>query len=732
VTALSAAFAIWGLAIAISLVSVWSQPAPPGQLPGLATHIGFDAQGPFRWMAGMIALPILVPLLLRPVARRLAEAMPWARNTALITPLVALWFVLIARVPSWAVIPFGAVIAVCTILRRRDMVFTRRDIVLLPVLLAVVVSLNDIATTLSMERLFVVGALIVFLLRLAITLIPSSLPPALAFVAAPLGLVLQTNFFARDQRYFGWHALAVAVITPFVLRFVLRNARHAMAMLVFVTYPLSLAAYMNAASLQTAEGKPRVSVFEESHSLLPASEMLAGELPYRDIIPPHGLIQDGLLDYLIMKARGATVGNTWKTRLALGLLNGTAMYALTWAMTGSAEAAFLSVLLAALTNWFTPVIRWLPVMVTLALICGAVRLRRRKWLLYAATGTVLCGATSIDFGAYTFLTFLVAVWRFPGDRSKTLRSAAIGIAIGVVPLFSGLAVLGIFDDFVRTTFIELPSLAPVYALTIFQPPEILAKARWFPEVLVGLFDRTGFLYLIWCVAVVFAGTMLIRRPRRRFEPMVLIAVWITIAAISYAERHHLYYAMAAAPFAVAATWFALRRRSALAPAMIVGLIVLAAPTTHLGILAWIRDSRGPVDQGWVEVPEIPRARGALFLHEDAAALRGVQKYVSLALAPGETWLDLTNRGIFYFFLRRDCPIRQPEVAFYETAEGQRQVISRLENDRRIRAVLVPGFTDRYTVDGVPNQQRVPLVWQYIQVHFELDFEEGDVVMWRRK
>ena len=730
---LSAAFAIWGLAIAISLASVWSRPAPPGQLPGLATRFGFDAHGPMRFVAGLIVLPILVPLVLRAVSRRLAnEGRPWARNSVLIAPLVALWFVPIAPMPLWAIVPIATVIAICTALRSRDLAFTRSDVVLVPTLIAVVTGLNDAVTTLSIDRAVLVAALIVFVVRVAVAMIPSPLAPALAFIAAPLGLVLQMNFFARDQRYFGWHALLIAVVTPFLLRVLVRNPRRALAILVFVTYPLSLVAYTNAISIQTAEGKPRVNIFEESHSLLPASEMLAGELPYRDIIPTHGLIEDGLFDYLVLQTRGTTVGDTWKTRLTFGLLNVIAIYALTWAMTGSAEASFFAALMALMTNWLAPVIRLLPPLATLALMCGAVRWRRLQWLRYAAIGTVICGATSIDFGAYTFLTFLVAVWRFPGDRMKTLRAAATGIAIGVVPLFGGFAVLGIFDDFLRTTFVELLSLGPVYALTLFQAPPVFAAARTFPEALVGLFDREGFLYVIWCAAVVFAGAMIIRRPRRRFEPMVIVAVWIAMVAISYAERHHLYYAMAVPPLAVTATWLALRRRSHLAPVMIVTLIIVSAPTSHFGVVGVVRDSRGPLDEGWLEVGEIPRARGALFWHEDAAALRGVQKYVSLALAHDQTWLDLSNRGIFYFFLRRDCPIRQPEVAFYQTEERQRDVIRRIENDPRVRAVLLPGPSGRYTVDGVPNQERAPLVWEYIQANFEPDFEEGDVVMWRRK
>ena len=725
---LSAAFAIWGLAIAISLASVWDRPAPPGQLPSLGTRLNFDAHGPFRWWLGMMLLPIVVPLLLRPVTRRLLDAKPWAFAIAALTPLVALWFVLITRSPLWAIVPFGAVITACTLLRHRELAFTRHDVVLVPVVLMTTLGINDAFPDLAIDRGLVLAALLVFAVRVLVAFIPSPLPPALAFVAAPLGLVMQTSFFARDQRYFGWHALAFAVMTPLVLRFLLKNGRRAMAVLVFAAYPLALAAYINATSISTAEGKARVDVFEDSHALLPASEMLAGEVPYRDFIPTHGLIEDGLFDYLVLQARGASIGAAWKARLAVGMLSAAALYALAWAITGSPHAAFLAVLLAVLTNMFTPAIRLLPPIATLALMCGAVRLRRLQWLRYAALGTVVCGAMSIDFGAYTFLTLLVAIVRFPGDRVKTLRAAAMGIAIGVVPLFGGFAVLGILDDFFRTTFFELLSLGPVYTLTMFAVPA--GVARSFPEALAAVFDRNGVLYIVWVAAVVFAGVTITRRPRRRIEPLVLTAVWITLTSISYAERHHLYFAMAAAPFLIGLTWLVRRHRHA--PLFLLGFLILAAPTTHLGVVAWIRDQRGPVDPNLVEVPGIARARGALFLPHDAAAIHSVAKYASLALGPDETWLDLSNRGLFYFLLRRDCPIREPEVAFYETEKRQREIIRRLDTDPRIRAVLLPGPGGSYTVDRVPNEERVPLVWQYVQTHFAPDFEEGEVVMWRRK
>ncbi|MEA2491317.1 MAG: hypothetical protein QOH21_3109, partial [Acidobacteriota bacterium] len=219
---LSAAAAVWGLAIAIALASVWNQPAPPGQLPGLATKLNFDAHAPFRWIFGLMVLPILVPLVLRPVLRRLAasDTRAWARNAAAFAPLLALWFVTITRSPLWAIVPVALVLIAATLLRHRDLAFTRHDAVLLLVFLTTLLGVIDAFPSLGVDRCVVLAVLLVFALRIAVTFLPSPLPPALAFLAAPLALILQTSFFARDQRYAGWPVLAIVVITPFVLRWI--------------------------------------------------------------------------------------------------------------------------------------------------------------------------------------------------------------------------------------------------------------------------------------------------------------------------------------------------------------------------------------------------------------------------------------------------------------------------------------------------------------------------------
>ena len=733
---LSGAFAFWGLTIAIALLVVWRRPAPPDQMMGLAKTLGFDAHGPMRWVAGLMVLPVIVPLVLRPLARLLARGEAWARHAAMLAPLVTLSLVMPQMSVVRATVPCAIAILICVVLRKHDLRFTRTDVVLVPVFLTTLLALIDV-TTLSVFDCVPIALLAIFLVRFAVTFIPSPLPPAFAFLVAPLALILQTGFFARDQRYFGWHALLVVIVSPFLVRVFVKNRRRATTALTMIVFPLALFAYWNAMNLTTAEGKPRINFFEDGHSLLPASEYLRGELPYRDILPAHGLIEDGFFDYVVFQTGEVTAGRRTKAREVIGTLNAFALYALAWAVTGSAEGALLSVVLSIMMGLFAPTIRMLPPIATLALIAGAVRWRRPRWWAYGALGTVVCGATSLDFGAYAFATLVIALLRAhaagdtPGRPRSVWTYALIGLAAGVVPLFGAFAVFGILDDFFRGTFVEVLSVAPAYTTGFYLLPEAMLENPHFPEVIAAALDSRSVLFLAWPVIAIFTGVAITRRWPRRFEPFVLLALWAVLTGISYAERGHRYFGMAFVVLFVTLIVRLLRRRKALAFAMIVIAFVIARPTTHLAVVGVNRETRGPPAE-WVEIRDVPRAKGALWHTSDAAAIASVKKYVDLSLAPDETFFDFTNSGAFYFLFRRDCPIRQYEVAFHQTDELQREVIRRIESNPRVRAALLPSTPHgRFAVD-IPNAWRAPLVDEYIRTHFELDFEEGEIEFWRRR
>lgn len=725
-TLLLVAFALWGLAIAISLAPLTQKPAPAGQLPGLATTIGIDAHGPFRFFALLILVTLFTPLLARPLARRLAAGEAWAANATIAATLVAFWFVLLERNPFYVIAPFAIAIAAFTLLRNVALQFTRRDWVLLPTFLTTLLAVIDVVKDIQVQRATIVAAAIVLAVRIAVAFLRSPLPPALAFLIAPLALALQTGFFARDQRYFGWHALLVVIVSPFVLRVVLRDERRAVKTLALLIYPIAVYAYTNAMSIPTAEGKERLDFFEDSHSLPIASEYLRGERPYRDNLPVHGLGEDGGFDALALRVSGATAGNALQARFILSTLNSVAIYALGAVMTGVPEVGLASYFFAALTG-YTRMSRATPALFTLLLIVTAVRKRDSRYLIAAGAGAVLCGLHSLDFGLYTFLALILATLRFAPNRMLAVRRAAIGLGGATALLFLLFAIFGILDDFFRSTFGEILAMGPAYTMNLFTAPRDTSS---FPELLPAFFRGEAFPYIAWC-GIAIATAVLLARPRRRSrEAFVIVGAWVVLGAISYAERHHLYFIDVIAPLLIAGTYIAIRKRAALAPALVIALVVAAMPTTHIGVLGWVRRLRGPAEEGWIEVRDVPRARGVLIRDREAAELASVKKYVSLALRRDETFFDFTNRAIFYYFLNRDNPVRHVEVAYYESERAQRAVIAALEANPKIRAALVP--PGGILVDGVPHEARAPLVWQYLQQHFTPDFEEGGVVFWRRR
>jgi hypothetical protein len=741
--------AMWGFAIAISLLPFWLGPPPPGQLPGFATSMGLDARAPLRFALSLMLVPLLWTFALRPILNILArdDTRAWARNAFTSAAVAILWFVIITRSLAWVLIVPAVVLMVALAMRKMDANFTRHDLILLPVLAAAYLALLDL-TPHSVDKLVLLSALIVFLVRIAIVPIRrgAGLPPAMCFALAPLGLAMQSSFNAYDVRHSPWAPLALTVISPLLLRTFVRNTpatrRRFRAALRYVIFPLAAYAYLSATSQLAAEGMPRADLFEDQQHVVPAAEMLRGEKPYRDIIPAHGFVQDALVDYAAFRTGPVTLGRALKFR---GVISGTiiiAHYALVTAATASPELGLASTFLAMLLGTAGGSIRVLPAIATLALIAYALRRRDRRWLAAAGAGVVVCILTSLDHGAYTLIALAIAVIRFPADRKRAFVAAVVGGGAAAIVAFAAMALDGIGIDFVRVTIFEIASLGPVYTLTVFDAPPALQHINNIPEVLGALLDKSAWLYVFWPVMMLLVVVAVTSRPpmspRRRAhrEAFLIIAIYGVITAISYAERHHLLWLFVAAPLITIATFRMFRSRNpitrALAPALVVVAMIIGQPTAHIAIVGALRRAHGPLDSDARELA-LPRARGALSKSSDAAVIDVVQRYAASHLKPDETWFDFTNRGNLYFLLDRDCPMRQLEVAFYETVDRQRDVIRRIEQNPRIRfALMPPDPIDDTAVDGVPNRVRAPLVYDYLRQHFTPDHEEGGVHFWTRK
>ncbi|HKO55438.1 MAG TPA: hypothetical protein VJ276_06130, partial [Thermoanaerobaculia bacterium] len=524
--------AAFGLALAIAAMPLWLRPATPGQLPGFMQAHDLDARAAYRFMLSLFALPLATAFAMRPVIARLIEGRRWAANGAAAAMLGASWVALITPRLTWVAIPALVVIAACTLLRNYDAHFSRADAVLLPTIATVWVALLDL-TPFGPDQVLVLAVLIVFALRLL-------LGSAHCFALAPLGIVLQTPFFARDERHAGWPSLVIALGSPIVMRFLVRSpSRRWRAALAFVIYPIAAYGYASATSLYQTEGKTRVDFFEDMQHVVPAGEMLRGEKPYIDVIPPHGLIQDALFDYAALKSGPVTIGRALKIRGVVVGLNAVLVYALAAAATGSAELGILCFFLAIPFGAAGGTVRMIPAMTELTLVVAAVRKGTTRVFFWAGVVFVIAGLTSIDFGFYALVIILWAGWR-AGRTLRAWRAAALGTLAAGIPVAIALAAYGILDDLFRVTLGEVATWGAVYALPPYTAPAGLNQFRFFPEAILGAFDKSSYLYVLWLVTLVGLAAALAFgvKGKRRLEPLVIIAAYVVLCGISYAERHH--------------------------------------------------------------------------------------------------------------------------------------------------------------------------------------------------
>jgi hypothetical protein len=738
---LRGAAAIFGLAVAIALLPHFAaSPPPPTQLPSLATAHGFDGRAPFRFVVCVIVLTLGAPLVFRTVIARLVadDARAWARTTAIASMAAALWFASIQKDVLWT-IAIGAIpTAAVLLLRRFRASFGRGDAVLVPLFATVFMAVVDAAPRLDLAKVAVVSVSVVLALRLVIAGIRGETLPYQAFVLAPLALVMQAHVHALHIRHLAWPPLTITIVTPLLLRVVLRASwrRQIRWLLAFVVYPLVTLAYASATSALAAEGKPHGDLFEDSHRFVPASEMLRGERPYVDIVPVHGFVEDGFLDYLSMRTGEVTEGRLVKTHGVISALNSVASYAIAAAATQSAEMGIVSYFLAVVFGLAGGTFRAFPALASVVLDVAALRTGRPALFVFAGGAVVLAALTSVDFGAYAFVALAVAIALSRDMRSHAAKGAAFGILAAGVPVLLAFGVFGFLGAFFHTTLFEALPSAAIFALSIFDAPPAMRAAGPFPDVLTAVFARPDFLIIAWVVfltvlAVLIATPVKSSRERVARAPLIVLAAFSTVAGISYAQRQHLYFLFVIAPLITASLVFLFRRARAVTTATMIVLVIAAHFTDYLVTLTMLRTARGPLDPNLAEVREIPRARGVFFRVTDARIVENVSRYAREKLGPGETFFDFTNRGNLYFLLDRDCPIRQVEVS-YEVERLQREVIDRIERNPRVRAALVAASPYDAAIDGVPNSVRAPLVWAYLQEHFQPDFHDGDVVIWRRK
>ena len=487
-----------------------------------------------------------------------------------------------------------------------------------------------------------------------------------------------------------------------------------------------------------------IELFEEGQILTPMQVYLAGGAPYRDTYPVHGWGTDGGVDALAAKLFGPTF-EVMRSRRALWAALGVPALALAcWALFRRPLWS-LGAFGLALSLCPYPSERQMPAFAGLAALVWAARSgRRRAWV---AAGVVSSAAVfySLEYGVFLLTAGVLTTatlglferrWKIV---AKTTPAFLAGAVLAAVPFLGWLARHDAVKPFLRASFRELPhtisdvwGLPAVSAIPIARDGGVrtLARALLFGEALP---------WALHAAVLALAVTVLLWRAAvpalSRTDRAAVGATWFAIlamrGALGRADYGHL--VMHGVFVALPAAWLVFRASRAphwrwlLAPALGLVLLVAARPDRAAAV-AWsgIRGSNVPSEC------LRPMAGGRAILPcWQAAELETLRASMDAALGPSETFFDFGNEPGLYFLLERRPPVRFPCAPCYEGEAAQREVIAALERVKPPVAILASGSW-RDVIDGVPTRERVPLIAEYLDRHYEPAGKVGPRTLARRR
>ena len=144
---------------------------------------------------------------------------------------------------------------------------------------------------------------------------------------------------------------------------------------------------------------------------------------------------------------------------------------------------------------------------------------------------------------------------------------------------------------------------------------------------------------------------------------------------------------------------------------------------------WHRLRQNPFSQR-VASEELARAGRVDIPDEQVEQIQKVVAYIHKHTAPNEKIFDFTSQGAYYFFANRPSVTRFHQVSYASTPAMQREVVAALARDEtRLVLFKTGGWFD--AVDGIPVEERHPIIAKYLQENYTLAVDiNGTHILWR--
>jgi hypothetical protein len=497
-----------------------------------------------------------------------------------------------------------------------------------------------------------------------------------------------------------------------------------------------------------------LDLFENGHWLGPASDMLAGKVPYRDTFPMHGFLSDGGRDYLVFRLFGTTFRASVEARHVIESFFHPALFLVAAAASRRPLLAAIAIPLNIGMSIAVVADRPVVALLSLAAFVWALDEERRAGRAFLAG---LLGALgllyALDFGTFVLaaeiVTLAVLAFAFRKERFLPIHARAhfAGLAAVLVPWFAFLAAVGALVPFLKVSFVDLPIRFESFWGLHFPPPwEVVREWLHGRHYMAGNVPvgpgiaKRFYLAPAFGAAGIVLALVMARRGKATALAFRLLAV--SLACLAFFRyvifRFHLpagnaltgplFFLLLVAAFETFRTRVASSRRLG-AILAVVGILAAFAMNGPGRLFAVFRDAanvrRRNVPLAWTVPLTIPRGGGIRVPRDEERNLRALIEFTDRHAPSGAPVLDLSNRAGLYFFLRRVNPTRFAEVP--PMAPFEDEILRDLAKQPPALVFLETG-TWLDAIDGIPNSRRIPRVWAWALENYPVRAKVGDTTV----
>ena len=503
-----------------------------------------------------------------------------------------------------------------------------------------------------------------------------------------------------------------------------------------------------------------IDLFHEGERLAPLNEMLHGGVPFRDVYVQHGLFQNAYLAWFGSLLFEPTLFGVRSMEDILDPLGYVGLYLLgLQVFRGRFLTAFICMLIASGTAfWVSP--RHSLGLISFAFVANCLTPPQNRskgslfsWkLLLAGLFTSLAFWYSTEIGLYTLGgigLFLFIYGLRSGiemrERPFPLINYSCGVLLGFLPIAAYFFWHGALDDAIWNSYIQCRYQLATWGLafpSLSKTLTLLSSEGW----RAFIFSEGFRWYLPICIFLIIAAYLTYRRLSGTNSVSTMKLLLLLLGGIAFfrtalgrSDGGHLIYGATflwllcllpleggiVSMFRVCLSSLRGERpwHAAVKAAWV--LIPIAIFCWYVGEVhhplagfnqKWQRLRQNPFKQS--VVPEELARAGAVDIPDDQVAqVQKVVAYIQENTVENEKIFDFTSQGAYYFFANRPGVSRFHQVSYASTPAMQQEVIEALERDKtRLVIFKTGGWFD--AVDGIPVEERHPLIAAYLQENYE--------------